>query len=318
MGKALAAIGLGGLLLTGFGAGCAPSGLAEARPDPSPRPRPALVSVERTLAVRGTLRRYRVMMPSDLRPGEKLPLVIFVHCSDSDPARSLEDSGFVTLAERERAVLVAPATRGPHTGWTSHPAIFPGTPPSDDISFFRRLVPHLKKTLPVDPKRAYLVGHRSGGMMAHRVAADMGAHLAAVAVVGGTIGVTAERTGRSSTLTRVRAPVPVLIMHGERDEAIPFHGGRGAHAPRRYRSVRDAVSFWIRSNGAAWEPERVELAAGRTLRAIYRDARGRPVVVFFRLVEQGSEWPSAVAAGESGETVNASELIWAFFVRNRR
>src|SRR5687768_17826522 len=47
----------------------------------------------------------------------------------------------------------------------------------------------------IDPKRVYVAGHSNGGVLAHRVAADLSARIAAVAVVAGAIGV---RTGNGA------------------------------------------------------------------------------------------------------------------------
>lgn len=273
---------------------------------------------EQTLTVLNVERKFRVHMPSIIESDEKLPLVIYIHCSDSDPIRSMEDSSLLKMAEKERIVVVAPSTEGPYTGWTSHPSIFPdGKQPSHDIEFFTQLIEEAPSRFPIDPQRIYIIGHRSGAMMSLRMAVELPDKVAGVGVVGGAIGVTAIRSGKSSRLPLPEKPIPIVAFSGEQDGHMPIGGGVGQGGNRRYPSASETMHFWIRADQCEWKPERDVLAKGKTYRAIYKNDQGVPMVVFYRLPKQDKDWPSNVSIDDHGDSMNATMLMWQFLKTKR-
>ncbi|HRF58700.1 MAG TPA: PHB depolymerase family esterase [Fimbriimonadaceae bacterium] len=252
------------------------------------------------------------------RRGERVPLVILIHCSTDTPDGIASRSGFDRLAAKEGFYLAMPEVAGPKRGWTAHPAIFGKTkPPSDDIGYFRALIERLVDAYPVDPKRIYVVGHLSGGMMAYRLAAEMADVFAGVGVVNATIGVEATKTGLKSRVPRPSRSMPVVAFHGWSNEVLPYDGGRGSRGNRAYMSVNESIDFWKHVNGCQERGTPERFGSRDTVRITYPSPDGRADVVLFKLPKANHEWPRAIV-GERGEKTTVAELMWAFLSRQSR
>lgn len=189
---------------------------------------------------------------------------------------------------------------------------------SDDIAFISVLIDELVRTQNVDPRRVYVTGLSNGGMLAHRVGVELSDKVAAIAVVAG-----AMFGGEQAPAT----PLPVLIMHGERDEIVPFAGGESpmrlvAHSQGQpFRPVSYAVDFWRRAD--ACSPEATTTTSGGVTVETFASCRDGAEVVFYRLASAGHTWPGAAVSSVAIERtpyteIDASEVIWDFFERHSR
>lgn len=252
------------------------------------------------------------------RRGEKAPLVILIHCSTDTPEGIAARSGFDRLAASEGFYLAMPEVAGPKRGWTAHPAIFGKTkPPSDDIGYFRALVERLVDAYPIDPKRIYVVGHLSGGMMAYRLAAEMADVFAGVGVVNATIGVEATTTGLKSRVPHPSRPMPVVAFHGWSNDVLPYDGGKGSRGNRAYMSVNETIDFWKRANRCQDRGVPVRFGNRDTVEITYPSPDGRADVVLYKLPKGTHDWPKSVVVGD-GQTRSVADLMWAFLSRQRR
>ena len=185
------------------------------------------------------------------------------------------------------------------------------------MSFFTKLIDEAPSRFPIDPERIYIVGHRSGAMMSLRMAVELPDKIAGVGVVGGAIGVTAIRSGRSSRLPMPEKPIPIVAFNGEQDGHMPIGGGVGLGGNRRYPSASETMRFWIRADQCEWKPERDVLSKGKTYRATYKNDVGVPMVVFYRLPKQDKDWPQRVSIDDHGDSMNATMLMWQFLKTKR-
>jgi polyhydroxybutyrate depolymerase len=156
----------------------------------------------------------------------------------------------------------------------------------------------------------YIAGHSNGGVLAHWVASDLSTRVAAAAVVAGAMGMRSG-DGRTISIESPRAPVPILILHGDADDVVPYDAI--ALSPRGSRPIPapEAARFWARANECGiLEPRRDTIGGGRALRDRW-EGRCRAPVVLVTVRGGDHGWPRSGA-------LDATDVIWEFFSRHRR
>ena len=258
----------------------------------------------------GLDRTFTVRAPSRAESAAARPLVIVLHGRGGSGAGVIQRAGFDAQADREGYLLIAPDGTGNPRAWET--GFVPGTG-IDDVGFIGALIDTAIVRYRVDRARIYVAGYSNGGALAHRVASDLSSRLAGVAVFAGIIG------GRlaNGTVTRIeapRAPVPILILHGDADDVIPYDTTSVASARGRPLPARDAALFWARATECrTLTPRRDSLAAGRVLRDTW-DSRCRAPVVFLTLRGGDHGWPRI----DRGAAIDATDVIWEFFSQHSR
>lgn len=273
---------------------------------------PAQLGAQRTERGRmrwdGVERTYVVRVPRTADSTRAPPLVIALHGRGGTGERMAHWSGFDAKADTEGFLLVAPDGTGSPRGW--YTGFAPGGA-IDDVGFIGALIDTLSVRYPIDRARVYVAGHSNGGVLAHRVASDLSTRIAAAAAVAGAMGVRSG-DGRTTSIETPRAPVPILILHGEADDIVPYNAI--ALSPRGSRPIPapEAARFWARANECAiLEPQRDTIARGRVLRDRW-ERRCRAAVLFLTVREGGHGWPR----GDAG--IDATDVIWEFFAQHRR
>jgi polyhydroxybutyrate depolymerase len=256
----------------------------------------------------GAERTYTLRVPRATDSTRALPLVIALHGRGGSGERMVHWSGFDAKADAEGFLLVAPDGTGKPRGW--YTGFAPGGA-IDDVGFIGALLDTLATRYRVDRSRVYVAGHSNGGVLAHRVASDLSNRIAAAAVVAGAIGVRSG-DGRTVGIEPPRAPVPMLIVHGDADDVVQYDAI--ALSPRGSQPIPapEAARFWARANECGvLEPQRDTIAGGRTLRDRW-ETRCRAPVVFLTVRGGGHGWPR----GDAG--LSATDVIWEFFTEHRR
>jgi polyhydroxybutyrate depolymerase len=182
------------------------------------------------------------------------------------------------------------------------------------VKFVGRLLDDLATVVNVDPKRVYATGHSNGAMMCYRLAVELSDRIAAIAPVGGTMGVDVGETQR---------PVPVIHFHGTLDKLVPWNGpNRGASEFLTFKSVKDTVRAWAKIDGCPEEPVTENMPDkaddGTTVvRKRYGPGMDNAEVGLYIIEGGGHTWPgekSPVAfLGKSTHDISANDLIWEFF-----
>jgi polyhydroxybutyrate depolymerase len=258
----------------------------------------------------GLERTFTVRIPRRGDSARALPLVVLLHGRGASGQRMLRWSGFEAKADAEGFVLVAPEGTGNPRGWYTG---FSAGGVIDDVGFIGALMNTVSARYRVDPRRIYIAGHSNGGVLAHRVASDLASRIAAVAVVAGAVG--ARVAGGSVARIDVpRAPVPMLIMHGDADDIVPYDTVALPRQIGRPVPAAEGARFWARANECATlQPRRDTLAAGRVLRDIW-DSRCRAPVVFLTVRGGGHGWPRTI----HGSAIDATDAIWEFLAQHSR
>jgi poly(3-hydroxybutyrate) depolymerase len=120
------------------------------------------------------------------------------------------------------------------SGWKSN---------KNDAKFVLEIVNELKRKYNLSPQRIYLVGFSNGALMAQRLIADYPDMFGGAAIVSGSIGANDARF-------TPKKPVPVILIHGEKDTIIPYHGGVGSSDKSfSWLSFEETTRAWAGVNG---------------------------------------------------------------------
>jgi hypothetical protein len=119
-------------------------------------------------------------------------------------------------------------------------------------------------------------------------------------------------------------PVSVLLIYGTADSVHPYSGyPEGDFSPR---PAPETFSFWARHNSCSTDsvvtdiPD-VDAADSSTVKLIeYGDCQDSEVL-FYAIEDGGHSWPgrpgqTSSRAGNTNMDIDATALIWDFFVRN--
>ena len=163
-----------------------------------------------------------VLPVADRAPGERLPLLLYLHGLGGSGAEALANPELRALAQRHRMVLVAPDGNLDREGrrfWNAGGACcnFDGKA-VNDVARLEALIYHWTQRPEIDPARVYVVGFSNGGFMAHRLACYMDDRLAAIVSIGGAGRAPEEACAPVSTIA-------VLEIHGDADPIVRYGGG---------------------------------------------------------------------------------------------
>jgi polyhydroxybutyrate depolymerase len=279
--------------------------------------------------VSGVRRSYYVHVPPRHDGVTPLPVVLAIHGAFST-ARDLErTTGLSRLADREGFLVVYPQGIGLgdlFRHWNAGPCCGKARKLGlDDVGFALGTVDDVARRIPVDRDRVYVLGHSNGGMLAYRIAAERSDAVAAVAVVSAAIGGRASPNEPEWVVPRPSRAVPVLAMHGRRDENVPYEGDRGSesHGKSSTISVARSIGFWRDVDGCDPVPDVETTNGGRVERQTWSGHGRGAEVTLYSLSGWGHDWPGGrftarLPAGDPLRDFQAADIIWRFFERHRR
>lgn len=166
-------------------------------------------------------RRYGAHVPKKLP--RKPALVVALHSGALTPDSFEAMTGWSTLADREKFVVVYPEGIG--RSWNAgHGALGKaGRDGVDDRGFLDFVIGDALRRWKCDPKRVFLSGHSNASMLAHWYACVRQQSVVAFAGVSGGF-------SRLPTDGLGHGFVPcVRMVHGFEDSHVPFLGGYGDH-----------------------------------------------------------------------------------------
>ena len=278
----------------------------------------------RSVQADGRDRSYLVHVPPQYDPKKSIPVVLALHGAWTNGRVMEMYSGLNRTADSKGFVVVYPNGTGPSDAtlfWNSGrwPART-GREPPNDVAFMRRLLDDLGTVIDIDPKRIYATGISNGGMMCHRLAAEMSDCIAAIAPVSGTLCFSDPKPQR---------PVPVLEFHGTADKIVSYDGKPTPTAEfLGYKSVDETVGIWAKFDGCPDKPKTETLPDkahdGTTLQIkTYGPGKDASEVVLVEITGGGHTWPGATSIGpterllgKTNHAISANEMIWEFFQRH--
>jgi polyhydroxybutyrate depolymerase len=265
-------------------------------------------------------RSYRLYVPSsiDLRSGEKFPLVIVLHGGGGNGVSASRMSGFSEKAEVEKFIVAYPDGSGKRdrdfllTWNAEHCCGHAMTSNVDDVGFISRLIDTLIAEKSVDPRRVYVTGMSNGGMMAHRLGIEIPEKIAAIApVVAGLFG----------DEGKPHSAVSVVIFNGALDKSVLILGGKtGGRSAAAWdgTELKPGVyqeTFWATANECSTKPRKGTIGKNVTVTK-YSCPAGVDVMRYV-VHDNGHAWPGGEkgrsAGDEPSESLNATDVMWAFF-----
>ena len=283
-------------------------------------------SIERShIQIGSTDRSYYVRLPDGYSPNHKYPLVIQLHGGGGNAETAESMSKMTELARKRGFVVVYPDGFGPRmmnalkTWNAGHCCGRAMRENSDDVAFISELIDFMIQNYSIDSRRIYLCGMSNGAMMTYRAAQKLAPRLAGIGIVAGAM------FGDESV---THTPVPVMIIHGRKDDAVPFEGGRSEkdlvseNMEGTFASVEYAAGFWAQNNGCSGARSKQRTGPANAIEQwSYSCPADYPVLVY-ALDDGGHSWPGGEKGRRAGDDpvpyFNASEKLLDFFAAHRR
>jgi polyhydroxybutyrate depolymerase len=272
-------------------------------------------------------RHYLKAAPTRL-PESRRPLVIVLHGGGASAAQVLGMafpasplSVWLEIAEQENLVVIAPngyCQRGKQA-WNDGFADVASNPTVDDVGFIDTIIDRAIAEDGVDPERIYVIGVSKGGMLAYRIAAELGRRLAAFSAI--LAGMPERRTYPLPTI-----PLPALIVGCTSDPFIPYAGGKFRHTLRFLAPVigiESTAAFWRQLAGLPVTPSTESV--GTVVRRTWGDNPATLQVSMLK-IDGGHAEPSrkkrypglfSFFPGRQNADVEIAEEAWRFF-KNKR
>lgn len=244
-------------------------------------------------------RSFLIHVPGIYDPAVPTPLVLNFHGLGSSASQQHIYAGLAPLAEREGFIVVSP--EGVNRSWLLVPGV-------NDIQFTRDLVAGLSEVLCIDPGAVFSTGMSNGGFMSAALACVAGDLVAAVAPVAGILGPTMN----------CGDPVPILQFHGTDDAVVPYDGGTITATGGPFDGIDAIMARWAEHNGCSIEPTTSEASSAVDF-VEFVDCEAE--TAHYVVEGGGHTWPGGPAVARLGATtaeISASELMWEFFMENRR
>lgn len=183
----------------------------------------------RELVVGTMTRSYKLHIPPTYDGTRATPLVLIFHGLGGDADDITKISGMSKKADEAGFIVAYPNGTGSRNLMGFNAGERRGSTAEnrpDDVAFVRLLIDDVKKTAHIDSRRIFAAGISNGGMLCHRLAAEMPDQFAAIASISGPI---------AMKLSRPKRAVPILHFHGTADRVVPIEGpAKGTPAMIRF------------------------------------------------------------------------------------
>jgi polyhydroxybutyrate depolymerase len=226
------------------------------------RDRSVLFGRSHSIEVDGLHRSFLVSNGSNAKPRN---LVIGLHGYGGDGRQFAYYTALHNAFGADTVVVYPNASEpkaGQKTGWNADFCCGSGWKNKvDDIGFLEALIKELREKHDIAADRVFIVGFSNGAFMAQRFATERPGLVRAIVSGAGTIG-TSGTNGKQLLPT---APVPMLLMHGAKDERVMYEGGTSPGDPEfDWLSFTDTSKAWREANGCNAKPRVVEISGNRT------------------------------------------------------
>ena len=193
------------------------------------------------LTVEGkTTRQYFLVAPDSYDPATPLPILIGLHGINGSPASFRDQFLFGALASEFKYVGIFPLGWGDEVNsnptWNTGSCCLSAMVANiNDVEFIQAIIQEVNKNYFVDESRIWAVGFSAGGMMAYKLGCDLASVVTAIGVVSGTL---------MQDPCNPVAPISIIHLHGELDDAIPVLGGGQYSTPPIRAGVLTAAGIF--------------------------------------------------------------------------
>ncbi len=295
---------------------------SKAKPVPAKRIAAPQVNWSKGTAIGATgARRYRLFKPSDMRRGERLPLLVMLHGCGQDAEALAVGSHMNRVATQERFLVLYPEQErlaNAQRCWNWHETRSGRAQIEADS--INATIDHICRTQPVDPDRIALAGLSAGAGMAALLATRHPERFRAVAMHSGiapgvahsSVSAISAMGGRGvagAPLAPLAAGVhlpALLVIQGSADHFVA--PSNGVEAARLWAAREGATPSAARTvqRGARYPAKVTDYRAGRRL-----------VVTLCEVVGLGHAWSGGTAGKSYSDPKgpDASRMIWTFMAK---
>ncbi len=266
-----------------------------------------------TLLLDGIERGYNIYMPP-IVGSQKLPLMIALHGGMGNASYMEKTSGLNNIANHGPFIVVYPEGTGGRFSsmknrrtWNSGRCCGVATRQNtDDVKFIETMIDKIVSNYPVDGNRIYVTGMSNGAMMAYRLACEIPERISAVIPVSGTL---------ATENCENAVNIPIMHIHGDQDNNVPFSGGRGSNSIARvsHRSVPETVKILTEPRNCK-QPQ-VQYGNSGIAKSEYHCKGGAPFTLVV-LEGGGHSWPGGQGrtqtSSQASDNFSASEQAWLF------
>lgn len=254
-------------------------------------------------------RSYRIDLPAT---PQGAPILLALHGGGGSADQFARSSGLSRPANGQGYAVIYPEGTGRAATWNGGYCCGAAQRRGvDDIAFLDVVIADATRRFGLNDRRLYLTGMSNGALMAETYAALHPARVRAVAGVSGTM---------DTARIRVKAPVPLLHIHGTADAMVPFAGGQGDSSLTRtdFTSVASVEAAFLAPFPMLARTEHFIDPAADGMRVIernYADGQGRVQVRIQTIEGGGHAWPGSRRAARQVGTrdINATNEVLRFF-----
>lgn len=267
----------------------APGGTAAPAARRAPQSRQQVLSLTHDGAERRALVTLPKAQPQPKgKPASRLPAIIFLHGAGGSAMQAMRQTNLAARAAAAGFIAVFPEGLGPEGGQTWNAWNCCGYARDsrvDDVGFLSVLVNRLRADFHADPARIHLAGFSNGAMLASRFVLERPGVAASLVSAAGYLPCDAPKPPED---------LPVLIIHGDRDQVARFAPTSAHPATGRFcedHPARAQADFWVRGMGLAPAPKVRETAAVRQESYAPKQKNARGLVRFVIVKGGGHAWP---------------------------
>ena len=263
-------------------------------------------------------RQYLLYVPTNYTGVNPVPLVIVFHGGPNTPENASGRFGVSEKAEEEGFIVAyANASEIMTDVWMLGYGLYTSNLFEelvrlwiDEVGYVKKIIRKTQRQFNIDPDRIYLAGHSNGAMFAYLLASKLSNIVAAIASNGGYIGGHFKNYSMC-TIPEPKNPVSIVIFHGKQDYVVPYNGGWTYDNSAYYKSVAEAVTFWVENNGCNTTPvtnDTFDITIDR-----YSGGTAGTEVLVYSLKHKGHIWFGGQPWEDPNPVISTTDEMWEFF-----
>jgi poly(3-hydroxybutyrate) depolymerase len=210
----------------------------------SSRDRTVLTQKYKTYQQGNRVREYLILTPESTDATTKV--VVGLHGFGDSARKFAYYTGLHNTVSSKDIVIYPQAikpTADQRNGWNAEFCCGSGWKQgTDDAKFIIDLVNQTKTELGVESAKVFVTGFSNGAFMTQKLATDYPDQINAIGFMAGSIGTTTKRL-------EPKSPVPILMLHGEKDTTVPINGGARSSDPDfNWLSLELTKAAWQKVN----------------------------------------------------------------------
>ncbi|HZG01647.1 MAG TPA: T9SS type A sorting domain-containing protein [Chitinophagales bacterium] len=267
--------------------------------------------VDKTMNWNGVQRHYRAYVPAVTT----CALVVHLHGYGSNSFLEHLYTGYIPVADSNGFVVAFPDGLVDPLGNQSWYVGWPLQTYANDLGFLSDFIDSMVLAYNIDPSMVFVSGLSNGGFMAFRLACELNAKVAAIAVVSASMTPTLYNACTPET------PVPAMMIHGTLDTTIPYAGSPSGVALGVH--VDSVMRRWAVMSSCNPTPQVNVLPHDSTTvngtsveHRVYEGWLQNPSCELYKIINgQHVNWPGFDAS--TTNDFSAAREIWRFFQGTR-